>query len=288
MTTVNKGLVLVLLASICAALAPVFAKSVTNSTNVLSSNLFWFTSAAIWATIYVLATKNTKLAVREVKQHPWKLIGIGLLDAIATFFWFFGLVHLTSAETEFLSKTMFFFSLFLGLYFLKEKLCKKEFIGLLVIIAGIVIMSYTPLGLNYWVFFPIASALFYSLANYLRKRYVTRISIATLVSSRAWLIVLVTLPPALIFSGIQLPSKEVLLIVAIIPLFSAVLQHVFATQAYHHMDFNKVWLLMSITPFFVLVYAFLLRGEIPLFKQIVGGVILLGGTLLLVKKTIVT
>jgi len=282
MKPVTAAIVFVILGAFCGALAPVFAKNVVGGASVFTSAALWFSSAAMWAIIYTLVTRKTGKVISEFRKKPLLLVGIGLMDAIGVYLWFAGLSQLGVGTVGFLEKSNTFFALILGVILFRDRFNWGEAMGAAILIIGVLTMSYSPLGLNVWVLGPVGSMLLYAVANSFRKKYVGSVGTTTLVVSRALVVALFLIPAALLTTGMSLPKYPVLLQLAVIPLFSGVLQHILFTASYRHLELSKVWLIASISPFFVMALSYFVHGELLGVAQLLGGLLLLGGTWILI------
>ncbi|MFH1408303.1 MAG: DMT family transporter [Nanoarchaeota archaeon] len=285
MKQVHQAMWFAVLSALVGAIATVFAKDVVSGSFITGAT-WWFISASLWSVIFVLVTGRMTRTWNEFKCNAWKLGGIGFLDACSTILWFGGIYMLGSTITGFLEKAVIPITIFLGVALLKERFNIGEVFSAAVIIIGTIVLGYTPFGINGWIMLPVLGGVFYSFANYLRKRSISSISVSGLVVSRAFIIMMFYLIIALFTGELALPRGEVLGIIIIVPLFTAVIQHLLTTNAYRHLELSKVWLLTSLSPLFVIPMSFLVHQETISSVQALGGFLLLGGpaALILFKK----
>jgi len=277
-----KGYLLAILAVFLSALAPVFTAIVVEDMEPLVASFYWFLSASFWSLFLLLPSRAYADAIPAFKANKKNLSMFGAFAALSVILFFYSIEAIGPAVTSFLNNIAVIVMVFLSVIFLNERFETAEMVGAVVAIAGVCMITFSPIeylgGKAVCIVgasFAYAFSQFYAKSSSHMDPILLNLyrSISTLLGVSAFLLI----------SGASLlvPDGETLLILAIVPLFSAVLQHLCIFTAYKHADLGRLQLIKSATPFVVLLYYFLLSGDIPLPHQLAGGIVISAGILLM-------
>ena len=141
-----KGTVLVILTAIISGVS-----IVVNRFFVVSVNPVAFTTMRalfIGLIFFFVSLYKSKFKKRDFKKASWKhLIAIGVIGGGIAFLLFFtGLKSTTSGRAAFLHKTLPLFSTFLAFVFLKERVTKRLFAAMVLMLLGIFVMESGSIG----------------------------------------------------------------------------------------------------------------------------------------------
>jgi drug/metabolite transporter (DMT)-like permease len=141
-----KGTVLVILTALISGFS-----IVVNKFFIVSINPVAFTAVRalfIGVIFFFISLYKSKFRKRDFKRVPWRhLLAIGVIGGGIAFLLFFtGLKNTTSGRAAFLHKTLPLFSTFLAFVFLKEKITKKLFGAMVLMLLGIFVIESGNIG----------------------------------------------------------------------------------------------------------------------------------------------
>lgn len=250
--------------------------------NVLTTNILWFSFATLFSLLMVFVLKKQHEYRKFFKHWKWILLWVAL-NVVAIMISWTTLKMIGPSLLAFLTKSGMLFVILFGIVFLKEKFNYLEVIGGIVMVSGIVLMTfakgdYLALG----TFLVIVWGLFYALARLIVKSKLNDIDPMVKVNIRATGVVLMMLPIALLTGQFSIPTTDGLIYATVPAMFSAVFNHYFMFKAYRHLELSKCALISSLTPVLVAISSFLIFREILSPVQYVGGGLIISGVIVLV------
>ena len=145
------GVILVLLSAIFEAIGDVLPKYFVGDLEFSSVDpiVLAVLVYAINACFFTLVQrKNQRFSIPKT-PHPQKkrksiqmLATIGILDCLSTIFFFWGLQMTSAINSSILGNTEIFFGVMLSVLILREIICRKEILPILIILAGTVIIPF--------------------------------------------------------------------------------------------------------------------------------------------------
>ncbi|MBL8030909.1 MAG: DMT family transporter [Candidatus Doudnabacteria bacterium] len=108
-------------------------------------NWISYAGLAVCTSFYLLYKGQLKHTLRTILQHPALLLGLGIADVIAWTSFAKSASLIPIGLTTAISEAYIGLAVLLGLYFNKEKLRRHQFIGIGIIIVGVVTLSYLSL-----------------------------------------------------------------------------------------------------------------------------------------------
>lgn len=194
-----------------------------------------------------------------------------------------GVKHLDPSVAAFISRLQTPVTIFLGIWFLKERFRFLEAIGGLIVLAGVVILYATSgVQVGFWFWVMVSSGVIWGVTEVVAKialRYVD----ATLLSFvRTALVAIVYL----LFMAVQetplLHLGRLWVGVLAIALMGPTLARWFYLFALKRLAVSKAALVNQIQPIFVALIAFTFLGTIPTLREWIGGLMILAGCFALI------
>jgi drug/metabolite transporter (DMT)-like permease len=213
---------------------------------------------------------------------------ISLLFAAATFCLFTAISFSEPATVSFLSRLELIAVLFFAAIFLKERINLAELSGLVLVIAGIVVMRYgASLELSRAVTLVTAASLMIGAAEVLIKSRIDWISYRSFIFYRGVFVTAICLIAGLVTDRIVwVTDGNVILILIIAAILLPYLGRLGYLKAMKHIKISRASIIAQSQPFFAALVALAILGTFPPLKEIVGGLLIVAGviTIKLIEK----
>lgn len=242
---------------------------------------FFFFGFGIIGSLFLMTVTRKFGMVKQLLAKFWKpLVVIGILNGASALLWFYLLDLIGPSILSFLLRFTTIFMIVLGVSFLKERFTKLEMVGAALMIAGAFVISYTNGGLTQGISFAIILSLIFSAIQFLNKMYIKEIDplvintlriVFTFVTISVWAIVTVKL---------HMPPFKAMGWLALASMSAGIIGFLLNFKALQIIDLSKTAVIQSLQPFVVVVYSFIILGSIPTGLQLLGGIVIVGGTLI--------
>lgn len=141
---VLKGYTLAFLATLGMSNVYIFSKAALKETHLIQFGFYWFGFAMLWSLLYLIFTGKIKSAENLNRKSKVLLIIIGLFELFAAVSLFISIAIVENpAIVSFLSNLTPVFVTIFGIYILKERFNFIEAAGIMLTLAGAVIISYS-------------------------------------------------------------------------------------------------------------------------------------------------
>ncbi|MBI3036548.1 DMT family transporter [Candidatus Woesearchaeota archaeon] len=275
----NAGLVYAVLSSLFLSTGFILAKHFLQYTNPETLNTLWFGIAFV-VSITLLLARNASKTLRTFREHWKDGVVIGGANAVAAAFWFQAINIAGPTLTAFLVRFSTIFIIFLGIFFLKEKLHTQDIAGMVIALAGAFTISFANGEyLTTGVAVALAASFAIAVHQVLSKVYVKSINPLALVSLRTLYTALFLLIYAVAFSKLQPFPVSQLPLLTLAVAVNAVLGFVFFYKALELLDVSKVAIIRTLDPFVVVIYALIAFHTLPSLQQFLGGTLVVAGVL---------
>lgn len=283
MNNEQKGILFTILASISLALNVIFGKLLVDLTNVETGNMIWFMFASILYVIFFISARKTK-NFKIIWKNKKKILLIGILSSIGSILWMYGILYAGTNNMSFVFQFNIIFTVLLGVTFLGDRFKKLEIIGVLVSIAGIIILAYDNSGISLLgIAIILFSAVFNSLTNFVSKIFVSKINPIAMSGGRAIFMFLLVSVYTLATNKLQANIPNAALLYAFLGgLTGAFIGFIFFYKALEKIKMSKVMTLRTIEPFWVVVFSFVILLTIPTINQLIGGSFIVIGIIIIV------
>jgi len=260
--------------------APIIAVLMLRESSPLISIFYFFLGSFVMSSLYILYRKDIK--IKKVFLKNWKsLLIISSLHAIAAVTWIHTIDLIGPSLTIFLMRFIILFTIILGFIFLNERFTKYEALGLLITIIGAIALTYTDGFLVVGAFMAIFLSLVISIANLVAKVTVKKVKPLILNHFRVTFAPMLILIYILLTSEFQLPSQNMIILSLVGGALVGVVAFVLYFKSMELIDVSKAAVVRSLDPFIVVIYSFVILGDLISAQQFIGGTIIVLGILIL-------
>ena len=261
----------------------IFSKAALRTMDVAAFLPLWYGAGLFLAALYLAASRQIP-RLRIPKRH-WPLVALfGLLYSVGVFAFFWEIQLVDPNLVAFFGRLQTVYTVLWGVLFLKERLNRRDVAGMVLTLAGALIITFAS-GQNAWQAFFLAllgESLFTSLGFLVGKVILSRgVPPVALAAYRSLLICLLATTYALISGRWSAPSSQELLLIGMGAFFGPFLAWLLLMIALSRADASKVALVRNLQPVFVVGYSLVLFGTLPGPRQLVGGGIVILGIVLL-------
>jgi drug/metabolite transporter (DMT)-like permease len=271
------------MSALFASVAIVAGKWTLQGISPLTLNALVFPIGAIVLGLTIIPQNRWKrIFALNGKAWGWTL-AFTVLAFIAIWTYWIGIKMMDPTLASLLNRTETLVTILLGLVILGERFSRGEALGAILVLGGIVLMKFTlrvEYSTGFWVV--LFSAVCFGMAEFVAKiavRYVDPLTLSfvrNLVSAvMFWVVVLFV---GTSFSG----AGSVFWGVIIIAIMGPILTRPIYLVALKHIEVSKVALINQSQPVFVAIMALLALNQTPALREIIGGVFVIGGCVLII------
>ena len=273
MTQKHHGLIEIHVAVLLFGISGLFGKFLFLSPLVI---VFGRTSFAALTLSAILFYSKTQIRTKTTQDF----IVLILLGIILAIHWitFFHAIQMSTVAVGLLTFSTFpIFVTFMEPYFFKEKLRRFDLLtagsvvlGLILVIPSLDFQNHITQG----AFWGTISGFTFAVLSILNRKYVGTYPSMVIVCYQNWMATLI-LFPFLLFEDLSLQPTDVLLL-AVLGIFCTALAHVLFIKSLVHIKTQLASIIACLEPVYGIIFAFVLLGEIPALRTIIGGSIILG------------
>ena len=282
----KTGVLAILGASLMWSVEPIFAKLAYANSDFIQTSGIRAIVVAVIALLYVVLTNKGNLKVTK-KQLP-KLVYIGIAGTVfADLLYFFALTKIPVINAVLIGHMQPIFIILIGFFILKEdKLAKFDYIGILImIIAGVLVTTKTVGNFSDMRFgtmgdiYVLMATVAWSTTAIVMRKYLIQLNSGVVTFYRYTVASSVFVVYLLLSSSLVLANIYQVL-VGIVVGVGTILYY----EGLKRIKAAQVSALELSTPFFAVVFAFLILQERATVMQVAGVVLLVFGILLLSRK----
>lgn len=248
------------------------------------------TMAAVLLSL-IFFSKKRRIALKEMGFKSWiKLLGISGLYFMGFWILFSAISLMDPTLASFLGRSEVLVTLLFAVILLGERFTRIEILGaMLVLLGALTIRFVSEMDISNGFWLCMAAALIFGITEGLAKMVALTIPPLMFAWGRSLLLILPFLFTAMLSkNGLQLPkTPSVWLGIACLAAVGPVLGRVFYMKSLTLIPVSKAALINQLQPVWVAVFAVFLFGGIPSLQEWGGGLLILGGCVLLVKKATV-
>lgn len=273
MTFQKHGLVEIHIAVLLFGLAGLFGKFLTLAPLIIVFGRTFF--AAL--TLSIIVSYTTVQLRPKSKQD---LVVLVFLGAILAIHWitFFHAIQISTVAIGLLTFSTFpIFVTFLEPYFFKEPLRSFDILTAGAVVLGLVLVvpSFDVQNrVTQGVFWGIISGFTFAVLSILNRKYVGTYPSIVIVFYQNWIAAIILLPFLFFKNWVLRPSDAVLL--AVLGIFCTALAHVLFIKSLVHIKTQLASITACLEPVYGIFFAFVLLGEVPTIKTLLGGAVILG------------
>lgn len=269
------------------------AKVVLREINPISFNLWLFGIGSVIIMIDAGFNRKVKETLRVNQKQLLFLFVIAILFAGATFCFFSAIKIAQPGTVSFLSRMELVTTLVLASLFLKERLRWPEFVGLAIVAVGIFVMRYgASMELSRAIILVSIEAILIGVAEVLIKSKINWINHRSFIFYRGLFMVgIFYIVGSLgnVGGGLMVPDKlETWLVLVVAGIFLPYLGRLGYLKAMKDINISRAAIIVQSQPFFATIAALTILGTFPTFREIMGGLIIVGGVVcikMLERKT---
>jgi len=249
----------------------------------LLMNSIMFTVATIIITSVVLPIRGTG-GLFSLSRQGWKWLGLFTASSWCAVWTFWaGVQRMDPSLAAFLNRSEVPIAIALGIIFLKERLTRLEILGMILSLAGIVIMRLTlrvEYSSGFWLV--LLGSVFFGLTEFISKVAVRHVDPVVLTYIRnGFLAILFWI--AFISSGQSYDGLETVWPgVIAVGFLGPIMARMAYLMALKRISLFRVAVISQIQPVFVILIALFVLGQLPTFREITGGICLIAGCLLMI------
>jgi drug/metabolite transporter (DMT)-like permease len=282
-----KGIVLAFLATLGMANVYVFSKAALLEVNYYQFQFFWFGFALLWILPYLYATGIIKKISKLSRDSFITLAIIGVLELGAASLLFLSIQLAENPTTiSFLSNLTPIFVTILGIRFLGERFNFVEAVGIILTIAGVILITYTRdttisefFGAGSgWI---LVSSVFSSISIVTAKSRIKNIHPGILTLNRVVLLFVVAVGAMLIRQESFTISGRATLNMAIGSMLGPFLTGLAQYSSLRYIEASRTMIIQSTRSLFVLVGAMIYLSILPQMLQLIGGIITIVGVIIM-------
>ncbi|MHC4243260.1 MAG: DMT family transporter [Planctomycetota bacterium] len=282
----KTGVLAILGASLMWAVEPICAKLAYANSDFLQTSGIRAIVVAITALVYVLLTNKGNLKITK-KQLP-KLVYIGIAGTVfADLLYFFALTKIPVINAVLIGHMQPIFIILIGFLVLKEdKLTRLDYLGIsIMIVAGVLVTTKTPGNLSMFKLgtsgdiYVLLATVAWATTGIVMRKYLTGLN-AGVITFYRYTIASVIFVAYLLFTSSLVVANIYQVLVGLVVCAGTILYY----ESMKRLKAAQVSALELSTPFFAVVFAFLILKELVTVMQISGIVLLVAGVLLLSRK----
>lgn len=271
------------MSALFASVAIVAGKWTLQGISPLALNALVFPIGAVVLGLGIIPRKRWKrILALNGKAWGWTLT-FTILAFVAIWTYWIGIKMMDPTLASFLNRTETLVTILLGVVILGERFSKGEWLGAILVLAGIVLMKFTlrvEYSTGFWVV--LFSAVCFGTAEFIAKIAVRYVDPLTLSFVRN-LISAVMFWVAVAFVGTSFAGvRSVFWGVIIIAFMGPILTRPIYLAALKHIEVSKVALINQSQPVFVAIMALLALNQTPAPREVIGGLFVIGGCLLII------
>lgn len=281
----NRGFIYAFMASLLLPTGIIANKYLLDFVNPRMLGFLWFFSVFIGSSIVVMARESPFGVLKNVRRH-WKdgLI-VGGINSIAVSFFFFALNILDPATMAFLTRFSTIFTVVLGILLLKERIRTWEVFGVLLAVIGAFIINYGNVAVTaIAVVTALLAALAIAAHQVAAKRFIKAVHPLHLVNIRTFFTSFFLFLVVLATGSLQAPPVSALPILIGVAGILAVAGFFFFYKSLEVLEVSKAAVVRTIDPFIVILYSILLFSILPTMQELIGGVFIIAGVLLIMLQ----
>ncbi|MGE5445735.1 MAG: DMT family transporter [Ignavibacteriales bacterium] len=265
------------------AISYVFGKSVDKNLNPETVTFFWFSGATFFSMLTAIMIPSQRSELRHVRKYMTIFVMSSVVTAIGSALWIISLRTIGPPLTSFLMKFQTLFSLFLGMVFLGERLNRWETVGIILTIAGGLIVAYQrEVSLILGTLVALLAAFFYSLLSFLVKRFAQHLNMFAVANLRS-LGVAVVLSVYLISTGrFQMPGLRDLTFMVLGGVTGAYIAKASQFESIKLIGVSQSTAVMSLESLFVVIFSYFIFNDLPSTIKLIGGIGTIIGVVFLV------
>lgn len=281
--TQRAGSAFAVTSSLAGGLATVVGKWNLESIPALLQNSVMFSVATLLVSLVMVRFWRSG-QILTLSRQAWKWLGLFTASSwFAIWALWAGVQRMDPSLAAFVNRFEVPVAIALGIIFLKERLTRLELLGMALSFAGIVVMRLT-LRIEYtdgfWLV--LLGSVFFGVTEFISKMAVRYVEPVVLTYIRniflAILFWIAFVASGQSFEGLEKVWPGVIALGILGPIISRVSY----LSALKRVALTRVAVISQIQPVFVILIALAVLGQIPTFREVTGGILLIAGCLIMI------
>ncbi len=282
-----KGLILAFLATLGMANVYVFSKAALLEVNYYQFQFYWFGFALLWILPFLVVTGMIKKIPSLSRASNITLVIIGILELGAASMLFLSIQLAENPTTiSFLSNLTPIFVTMLGIRFLGERFNSVEAVGIILTIAGVILITYTRdttisefFGAGSgWI---LVSSVFSSISIVTAKSRITDIHPGILTLNRVVFLFVFAMAAMIVRQESFVISGRATINMLIGSLMGPFLTGLAQYSALRYIEASRTMIIQATRSLFVLVGSMIYLSILPEILQLIGGLITIVGVIIM-------
>jgi drug/metabolite transporter (DMT)-like permease len=257
------------------------AKMALKSISPITFNAYIFFVGAVILLIDAAVSRKLRETIHVTPRQVGFLIIISVLFCGGTFCLYTAVSLIEPATVSFLSRLELVATLILATIFLRERINLAEFSGLILVVAGLIVMRYdASLALSKAVALVAGGSLLTGGAEVLIKSKIFWINYRSLILYRNVFITVIFLIVGTSIGRFTFVTETQLFPILIVAgLFLPYMGRLSYLKAMQNINVSRASIITQSQPFFAAVVALLVLGTFPAIKEIIGGLLIVAGVI---------
>lgn len=285
-----KGYLFALTATITLSNVYIFSKAALNQCHLIPFGFYWFGFAILWNLLFSYLSGNFK-SIKPLSGFQIKnLLGLGLVESIATVSIFIAIDIIPNPAIPSLIRNLEpVLIVILAIFILKERYNLLEIFGVALTILGTVVISYNKNADIDAFFIPgvefmVIACSFYAIRTIWSKIVIKKLTPLSLNLNKIGALFLVSAVALLVSDQSLAINKTAFINIFIGSILGPFLTSYTQFLSFKYIDASRATLVQSTTGIFTLILAWLYFGKLPFTYQVIGGLITIVGIVLITYK----
>ena len=245
--------------------------------------------------LYVLAVSTVQVGIFGVltrrihwqiaRRHFWLFVAIGALIAVSTMANYEAVAFIDPGTASLLSQTSVLFGLAFGLFWLRDRLTRRQIAGALLAVSGVFVITFQPGNyLRLGALITVSSALMYALHAALAKAYGGEMDFVDFFFFRLLFTTGALLCVSLARGALSLPTPGALALIVLVGTVDVVLSRTLYYLALRRLKLSVHTLVLTLSPIAAIAWSLLLFKSMPSTQQLVGGGAVIAGVMIVTRS----
>lgn len=286
-TDMNRNLqgVLIFMMLVISSVHFVFARIFAGLVPPATSAFFVLFSATIEFGVYMVVTRQLRWQPFVENMRFYLLIGA--LVAGSTIMNYAAVEFIDAGTASLLSRTSIVFGILFGVFWLRERFTRVEWIGATLCVFGAFTISFQQGDyLRLGSLLVVGGALFYALHAAIVKKEGSDIDFGNFffyrIAATSFFILIFSFP----LGGIEIPVRESWLVLLIAGTIDVVVSRVLYYWALRQMRLGLHTVVLTASPVVTILLSLLIFGESPTMQALIGGAIVLTGIVIITLQSL--
>jgi drug/metabolite transporter (DMT)-like permease len=229
----------------------------------------------------IFGVLSRSINIMTMRKNLVFFLIIGFLVAASTNINYEAVAFIDPGTAALLSQTSIIFGLVLGLLWLRDKLSRKQLLGALLAILGVLIITFQPGDyLRLGSLMVLLSSFLYAMHTAITKRYGSDIKFVDFFFYRLLCTTLFLFLFSLGRQQLALPSWKAVFLLILVATVDVVISRALFYVALRRMDMSIHAIILTLSPVATVLWSLLLFSTFPTWGQIIGGAAVLLGVLI--------